>query len=203
MRSLLLASAAALIMCQAASAQTTQPNSNARTDIKDSLGKAGYTDIRVNPSSFVIRAKDKSGDPVLMTISPDSLTEVTAMNTDSNGTTGGTQRSDKGATFVTIPNNDELSSNLVGLSVYNHDNKDIGTIKDIAMNQRGRTQSYILSVGGFLGMGEHYVAVSPQAVNVNYDASAKKWHATMNASADQLKSAPEFKYTGRFDASHT
>ena len=175
-----------------------------RADIKDSRGKAGYTDIRVMPGSFIIRAKDNSGDPVLMTIGPDSFTEVTAMNTDSTGSSKDMQpAARKGATFVSIPSNDELSSNLVGLSVYNNDNKDIGTIKDIAMNAQGRTQSYVLSVGGFLGMGEHYVAVNPQAVNVSYDASAKKWHAAMNATADQLKSAPEFKYTGRWNSSHS
>ena len=60
-----------------------------------------------------------------------------------------------------------------------------------------------MSVGGFLGMGEHYVAVSPSAVKVSYNSSEKKWHASMNASADQLKAAPEFKYSGRWDASKT
>ena len=40
-----------------------------------------------------------------------------------------------------------------------NDNKNIGKIKDIALNQHGRAQAYILSVGGFLGVGDHYVAV--------------------------------------------
>lgn len=79
---------------------------------------------------------------------------------------------------------------------YNKDNKDIGTIKDIALNPNGRAAAYIVSVGGFLGIGEHYVAVNPEAVTVTYKDS--KWHADMNATADQLKSAPEFKYTGRW-----
>ena len=87
--------------------------------------------------------------------------------------------------------------------IYNNANQDIGQIKDIAMGQNGRSQAYILSVGGFLGMGEHYVAVSPSAVKVSYNSSEKKWHASMNASADQLKAAPEFKYAGRWDASKT
>jgi hypothetical protein len=77
------------------------------------------------------------------------------------------------------------------------------TIKDIAIGQSGRSQAYIVSVGGFLGMGEHYVAINPSAVKVSYNNSDKKWHASMNASADQLKAAPEFKYSGRWDASRT
>ena len=52
-----------------------------------------------------------------------------------------------------------------------------------------------VSVGGFLGMGEHYVAVNPASVKLTYNNSDKKWHTGMNANADQLKNAPEFKYT--------
>ena len=63
--------------------------------------------------------------------------------------------------------------------------------------------AYIVSVGGFLGMGEHYVAVNPSAVKVTYGDSDKKWHASMNANADQLKNAPEFKYTGKWSGSRT
>jgi hypothetical protein len=58
--------------------------------------------------------------------------------------------------------------------------------------------AFIVSVGGFLGMGDHYAAVSPEAVKITYKDN--KWHAQMNATADQLNSAPEFKYTGRWAA---
>ena len=53
----------------------------------------------------------------------------------------------------------------------------------------------------FLGIGDHYVAVNPSEVKVSYNDSDKKWHATMNATADQLKAAPEFKYNGHWNAS--
>ena len=52
-----------------------------------------------------------------------------------------------------------FSSQVVGLDVYNDDRQYVGQIEDIAMNQDGQTQAYVLSVGGMLGMGEHYVAV--------------------------------------------
>ena len=62
---------------------------------------------------------------------------------------------------------------------------------------------YIVSVGGFLGMGTHYVAVDPDAVKVTFDTINKVWRATMNASKDQLKAAPEFKYEGQWNASRS
>ena len=50
-----------------------------------------------------------------------------------------------------------------------------------------------VSVGGFLGMGDHYVVVRPSAISLK--AKDNKWHATMNVNADQLKAAPEYKYS--------
>jgi len=45
--------------------------------LHDDLTKAGFTDIRIMPSSFLVRAKDSQGNPVMMVINPDSLAEVT------------------------------------------------------------------------------------------------------------------------------
>ena len=112
-----------------------------------------------------------------------------------------TGKANAGDIYVSVPENNDLSSTVVGLDIYNNDNKDIGKIKDIALNPDGRTTAYVVSVGGFLGMGDHYVAVSPSAVSITYNSSDQKWHAKMNATADQLKAAPEFKYTGRWNAS--
>jgi hypothetical protein len=96
--------------------------------------------------------------------------------------------------FTYVPPHDELSSNVIGLDVYNKDKQNIGTIKDIALDASG-LNGYIVDVGGFLGTGDHYVVVRPSAIS--FDAMDDKWHATMNANADQLKAAPEYKYSSK------
>jgi sporulation protein YlmC with PRC-barrel domain len=54
---------------------------------------------------------------------------------------------------------DWRASKVVGLSVYN-DNKDkLGSINDLLMDKSGNIKAVVLGVGGFLGMGEHLVAV--------------------------------------------
>ncbi|MBV9434329.1 MAG: PRC-barrel domain-containing protein [Hyphomicrobiales bacterium] len=103
--------------------------------------------------------------------------------------------------FITPQSNDFVSSRVVGLDVYDNSNHDIGKIQDIVFDQSMAVKGYILSVGGFLGLGERYVAVDPSSVAVKFDDNDKKWHANMNATSDQLKSAPEFKYTGRWNSS--
>ena len=95
--------------------------------------------------------------------------------------------------FTSIPANDDLSSKMIGLSIYNNERQDIGSIKDIAFGQNG-VKAYIVCVGGFLGMGDHYVAVRPSSIKLTYNTDDKKWHAMMDTNADQLKAAPEYKY---------
>jgi len=105
--------------------------------------------------------------------------------------------------FAQVLNTDMLSSNVVGLDIYNSQNDKVGKIQDIAFNTSKEVTGYILSVGGFLGMGTHYVAVNPSSLMVSYDASNKVWRATMNATKEQLKSTPEFKYSGQWTASRS
>jgi hypothetical protein len=38
--------------------------------------QAGFADIRIMPESFLVRAKDRDGNPVMMVINPDSITAI-------------------------------------------------------------------------------------------------------------------------------
>jgi sporulation protein YlmC with PRC-barrel domain len=99
--------------------------------------------------------------------------------------------------YLSIKPDSMLTSKLVGVDVYNQKNEKIGEIADVVI-ERGSLEGYVLSIGGFLGMGERYVAVQPSSVSIKYDESANQWRATANASKDQLKSAPEFKYHSKW-----
>jgi sporulation protein YlmC with PRC-barrel domain len=97
------------------------------------------------------------------------------------------------AKFSTVSKDEMFSSKLKGLSVTNQKDETVGEITDIAIKNH-EIDALILSVGGFLGMGERYVAVSPASVDVRYDTKNNKWLASMNTTKDALKDAPEFKY---------
>ena len=51
------------------------------------------------------------------------------------------------------------SSKLEGLNVYNNNNGSIGEIKDLLVDNSGKIEAVVIGVGGFLGLGEHHVAV--------------------------------------------
>ena len=51
------------------------------------------------------------------------------------------------------------ASKLAGLSVYNDSNESLGSINDLLMDKSGDVKAVVIGVGGFLGVGEHLVAV--------------------------------------------
>jgi hypothetical protein len=95
--------------------------------------------------------------------------------------------------FMAQQPNDRLASRLVGLNIQNTGNENIGEIHDIVLTDAGAVKAFVVSVGGFLGMGTRYVAIDPKAVTLTRQ-DEKTWKATMNANKDQLRAAPEYKY---------
>src|SRR5450631_485885 len=51
------------------------------------------------------------------------------------------------------------ASKLVGVNVYNDNNESLGSINDLLTDKSGNIKAVVIGVGGFLGVGEHLVAV--------------------------------------------
>ena len=59
----------------------TQANgASLRQTLSSNLAKAGYTDVKMMPDAYIVEAKNKSGDPVMMFLTPDSMTVFTAQD---------------------------------------------------------------------------------------------------------------------------
>jgi sporulation protein YlmC with PRC-barrel domain len=54
---------------------------------------------------------------------------------------------------------DWRASKVVGLNVYNDKNESVGSINDLLTDKTGNIKAVIIGVGGFLGVGEHLVAI--------------------------------------------
>ena len=52
------------------------------------------------------------------------------------------------------------ASKLMGLNVYNEANEKLGDINELLVDKSGKINAVVIGVGGFLGMGEHDIAVS-------------------------------------------
>src|SRR3569832_2816504 len=78
----------------AATPNATQTTQNLPAEIRSKLEQDGFTDVNVVPGSFLVSAKDKSGDPVTMIIGPNSMMMLTQVPTASS-TTGSGVKSDR------------------------------------------------------------------------------------------------------------
>ena len=188
-----LATASSLVLARTASASDTQ---SLQQRMLANLNQSGFSDVKVAPGSFYVSARDQDGNPVSMFITPNSMAEITTVAMNSDQSSSSSAPTDNGL-FVRIPRGEELSSKIIGTDVYNQENKNIGKITDIAIDNNRHVTAYVLSVGGFLGIDTHYVAVTPSAIDLSYDNHKNAWSAKIDTDAGKLKAAPEYKYPGK------
>jgi hypothetical protein len=72
-----------------------------RQQITQQLSKAGFTDVHVMPESFLVRAKNPQGYPVMMVINPDSVTAVTEVPGQNGGKTAQSGTGSMGSSTMT------------------------------------------------------------------------------------------------------
>ena len=95
--------------------------------------------------------------------------------------------------FVTAKPADVTASKLVGKNLYNNKNETVGEIEDLVIDNGKTVTGVVVSVGGFLGMGERYVLVDPSSIFLH--KADGKLKAMVDTDKDALKNAPEYKYS--------
>jgi sporulation protein YlmC with PRC-barrel domain len=58
-----------------------------------------------------------------------------------------------------IQSDEVRASKMIGSTVYDLQNRDIGKVKDLVLNKDGAVDVVVLDVGSFLGMGGKYVGI--------------------------------------------
>lgn len=98
------------------------------------------------------------------------------------------------AAFVTSQQPDQLlASNFTGTDVIGNDNKKIGDVSDILFDKEGKILAYVVSVGGFLGMGAKDVALPPSAFQVESGSEGSAEKLKLSLSENELKEAQNFR----------
>jgi len=96
-------------------------------------------------------------------------------------------------TFYQVQAADMRASKLLGADVYNLNNEKIGDVEDLIIDNGKNIKAVVVSVGGFLGIGDRNVAVQPGSVVLSeqQDGSAR---LVVNTTRDDLKNAPAFNF---------
>lgn len=98
--------------------------------------------------------------------------------------------------FYTHQSTEMRASKLIGTNVVNTANETVGEINEIVLGKDGKVAAVIVGVGGFLGMGEREVAMSYSGLRFAKDTNGRDV-ITVNATKDQLKAAPAWKWETR------
>lgn len=79
---------------------------------------------------------------------------------------------------------------LIGTNVENRAGDRIGEVDAVFLDKTGKVDSVIVGVGGFLGVGEHDVALKWSSLSITPDGSK----VVVDATKDQLKSMQAYHY---------
>lgn len=103
-----------------------------------------------NPAATSSTAGSDNNAPAMTTAAPMTTGSSPAAANNNNGPNG---------TLKQASNGDFRTSQLVGATVYGEDGNSIGTVNDLLLDQQGTIKQAVISVGGFLGIGNKLVAV--------------------------------------------
>jgi sporulation protein YlmC with PRC-barrel domain len=117
---------------------------------------------------------------------------MTAFAQAQHSQTTGVAPSEQATTLKSLPPDVSTVTSWYKQNVYDPSDSKIGEISDVLLDKDGKIDAFIISVGGFLGIGEKHVAVPFNAVHPTQRNG--KWQLTMNANKDALKSATGYKY---------
>jgi len=93
--------------------------------------------------------------------------------------------------MTTVTTDDLSAENLIGRTVYSATDENIGEVGDVLLTSDNKVEGFILDVGGFLGMGEKQVAISPEKLDIRADADGELTVFTP-FTKDQLEAQKEY-----------
>ncbi len=155
-----------------------------KQQLKANLIKSGFTNVQVFPESFLIRAKDPQGNPIAMAVTPDTFAAIEFGGGKGNMMSGRSigQGEPK---FISGAVRNAAEANLTNTRVQSIDNQNIGTISNIVVGNNGQL-SYLVTMGN-----GREVAINPDDMKLSYNENEDIWNATVNATKNQIDSAPQ------------
>src|SRR3981081_3023550 len=79
------------------------------------------------------------------------------------------------------------ASKMIGSAVYDVQNRNIGSVKDLVLDRDGRVAAVVVDVGSFLGVGGKYVAISMSDIKTDNN------RLTLDRSKEQLQQMAEYQ----------
>ena len=94
--------------------------------------------------------------------------------------------------FIEVQEEAQFLANdeVIGKNVVNPNDEELGTIADLVMDEQQKLVGVVLSVGGFLGIGDKWVAVPVD--QIDFPADEQPARLQIQVTREQLENAPDF-----------
>jgi hypothetical protein len=86
-----------------------------------------------------------------------------------------------------------LASKFNGTDVMGPDDQKIGDVTDILFDKTGKIEAYVVSVGGFLGLGSKNVALAPSSFQVMAADNTSSERLKLSMTKEQLQQTASFE----------
>ena len=83
------------------------------------------------------------------------------------------------------------ASKMIGSTVYDVQNRNIGRVKDLVLDKNGKVADVVVDVGSFLGVGGKYVAVNVSDIKTDNN------RLTLDRTKDQLQQMAAYRLQDR------
>ena len=126
--------------------------------------------------------------------SPPSSSTPAQVSSPANETSGKMNNEMSGKmNFISSQKPDQwLASKFRGTDVVGSDNQKVGDVSDILFDKSGKVEAFVISVGGFLGVGSKEVALAPSSFDVVPGQNGSADKLKLAATKEQLKDAQNF-----------
>ena len=163
------------------------------------LTPAAYAQDTKQPAAGETIQQPMTGDTATGTTPGDTAANPAMPATEDTAQTPATPTEETaqapaGGEYLTAQSEDQISANTyIGQAVYNSADESIGKISDLIMEKSGGIDAAIIGVGGFLGIGEKWVAVPFEKIAITQVPDSEDVKLTTTETAESLQAAPEFK----------
>ncbi|WLR93412.1 PRC-barrel domain-containing protein [Shinella zoogloeoides] len=172
---------------------TTQPAAGETQTMEQQPGMTGDAATGTTPDDTAATPGTTPTEDTAQTPATGTATEDTAQ-TPSTATEDTAQAPAAGGDYLTAQSDEQISANTyIGQAVYNSADESIGKISDLIMEKDGGITAAVIGVGGFLGIGEKWVAVPFEKISITQVPDSDDVKLTTTETAESLQAAPEFK----------
>ncbi len=84
------------------------------------------------------------------------------------------------------------TEDLTGARVYGANDEDIGEVNELLLDDSGKIKEAVLDIGGFLGLGEHQIAVTMDELKIMRSDDGGDIRVYVNATKEELEAQPEY-----------